>query len=308
MACPYNPRHGYTTASGREDWLKDRGIKGKEAKKISSSLVADPDPTAPLYYWQVYSLIGPDAIYELVGDFYRRVYADDEEPWFRDAFTRISGMDHHVATQAGFWIDTMGGGRTYHGGDYRLNFHHTHNAREVMTARGAQRWMHHMSRTLNSFDFSRYDARVKACIVDFLATKMRKYASQHNWKFSAKDFDFAKDIPVPVPRPRDDMGVDELKNLIARAGLDSRDCLEKADLRQRAEEAWARGAGAPHEGMGVKDLKALIRRAGMDSAGCVEKADLRRRAEEAFAQVAAAGSRTGGGAGAADTQAPVAGK
>lgn len=47
-----------------------------------------------------------------------------------------SDVDHHIETQTAFWIDSFGGGRAYHGGDYRLNFHHEHNAGQVMNAEG----------------------------------------------------------------------------------------------------------------------------------------------------------------------------
>jgi len=62
-------------------------------------------------------------------------------PKFGHAFTRLASMDHHIATQAAYWIDAMGGGRVYHEGNYRLEFHHGHNVREVMNAAGAKRWM-----------------------------------------------------------------------------------------------------------------------------------------------------------------------
>ena len=116
----------------------------------------------------------------------------------------------------------MGGGKKYHGGDFRLNFHHSNNASQVMNARGATRWMHHMRETIMSTDFrcvkckcvcflrarfgfdsavslgvaksdldlcSATDGRVKPCIVDFLRTKMVKYAKQHSWEFNEHDFD-----------------------------------------------------------------------------------------------------------------------
>ena len=120
-----------------------------------------------------------------------------------------------------FWLDTMGGGKKYHGGDFRLNFHHSNNASQVMNARGATRWMHHMRETIMSTDFrcvecflfseeldsvlivlralmylesdldwcSVTDGRVKPCIVDFLRTKMVKYAKQHSWEFNEHDFE-----------------------------------------------------------------------------------------------------------------------
>ena len=47
-----------------------------------------------------------------------------------------------------------------------------------------------MSLALNhDIDWSREDPRVKPCVVDFLLTRMRKYASTHQWRFSEADFD-----------------------------------------------------------------------------------------------------------------------
>merc|ERR1711959_132880 len=73
---------------------------------------------------------------KIVENLYTRIAADAEEPWLPDAFTRISDWDHHVATQAAFWLDAMGRGKCYHGGEYRLQFHHHHNAGHVMTQQG----------------------------------------------------------------------------------------------------------------------------------------------------------------------------
>ena len=59
-----------------------------------------------------------------------------------------------------FWADSFGGGRQYHGSDFRVTFHHTHNAKDVMTAAGARRWMQHMAGALNEdIDFSRCGQR-----------------------------------------------------------------------------------------------------------------------------------------------------
>jgi len=186
---------GYATMQGRQDWLACHGIKGDAAESISSSLVADPNPSKPLYYWQLHSLLGSERIVAIVDRFYKRVYADNDAPWFRDAFTRLGSLQHHVHTQAAFWVDAFGGGKAYHGGDFRLNFHHTHNAAHVMNAEGAKRWMHHMGKVLVETDFRDVDPRIKPCIVDFLRTKMMKYAKQHSWDFTEEDFDFVKDDP-----------------------------------------------------------------------------------------------------------------
>ena len=98
---------------------------GKPA--ADSSLMANPVPNAPLFFWQLYSVLGADRIEEIVRCFYTRVHADQEETWLRDAFIRLGSLEHHVAVQADFWIDAFGGGRQYHGAEYRIGFHHTYS-------------------------------------------------------------------------------------------------------------------------------------------------------------------------------------
>lgn len=206
--CPFQPSAGYATAQGRSEWLSDRGVGAKKARTISKSMHADPDVSKPLYFWQIYSLIGQKAIYAIVENFYVRVYADTEAPWFRDAFTRIGSMEHHIYAQAAYWVDVMGGGKHYHGGSYRIDFHHSHNASQVMNASGASRWMHHMRGALNDQHFQ--DRRVKPCIVDFLRTKMKKYAEEHKWKFDEGDFDFGGNaIRAPVASVSADVNVSD---------------------------------------------------------------------------------------------------
>lgn len=77
----------------------------------------------------------------------------------------------------------MGGGPQYHGAEFRLNFHHTHNAMELMTAKGAKRWVELMNATLNDPDLDlTSDLRVRTAINTFLSYFMAKYA---------EDFKFA---------------------------------------------------------------------------------------------------------------------
>lgn len=132
--------------------------------------------------------MGKRPIIQIVQFFYQRIFNDHDEPWFRAPFVRISGIEHHIATQVAFWIDAFGGGHAYHGGDARLNFHHERNAVTIMNARGAKRWMHHMTATLLELNFDHIDKRVMPCIVDFIRTKMIKYAEHHEWKFDDSDF------------------------------------------------------------------------------------------------------------------------
>ena len=188
--CPFAPKNGYSTRQFRDQYLSIKDITDTEAKQIPVSLEADLDLKAPLYPWQLYSLIGHGPIVAIVSDFYGRVYDDREQEWFRKAFTRISGKDHHIAVQAAYWIDAFGGGKAYHGGHYRLKFHHKHNASQVLNARGAKRWMYHMRGALEAYDFSKLDPRVKPCIIEFLRIKMQSYASEHIFLFDEKGFDF----------------------------------------------------------------------------------------------------------------------
>lgn len=185
------PACGFTTLQGREDWCKAHGISDKnEESNITKSLVADRDMSAPLYYWQIFSLTGKEPIYTLVTAFYESVFNDTEAPWFRDVFANITDEDHHIHTQASFWMDAMGGGSLYHGGDTRLTFHHLNNAKEIMTAEGATRWMYHMKVALRKHKnlFDAIDRRIIPSIIDFVRTKMLKYSTQHNWIFSEDDF------------------------------------------------------------------------------------------------------------------------
>ena len=200
--CPFQPKRGYIDA--RTDYLyhfhgvdddddQGSGSDGSRDKLPTASRVASTNTDDPLYFWQLYSLIGHDLVVEIVSDFYERVFADTENPWFRDVFDRAGPQGHHINTQVAYWVDAFGGGRCYHGGNFRLNFHHTHNAREIMTAKGAHRWMHHMRAALISVKKNRprfpvEDPRVFPCIVSFLETKMRTYAEEHGWKFDERDF------------------------------------------------------------------------------------------------------------------------
>eukprot|EP00759_Apiculatamorpha_spiralis_P046070 PhF_6_TR42695/c0_g1_i2/m.64432 len=113
------------------------------------SLQASYDPGQPLYFWQLFSLLGQARIEKLVRSFYTKVFNDTENAWFREPFSNVGGLQHHTDTQSAMWIDTMGGGSYYHGGDFRLQFHHQHNALSIMTLEGATRWLYHMRITLN---------------------------------------------------------------------------------------------------------------------------------------------------------------
>jgi len=190
--CPFQPRRGYVDA--RSDYLYHFHNKNaiedddKNNKLPTKSLMASTNIEEPLFFWQLYSLMGVEPIVDLITDFYDRVYADTDNPWFRNVFVQVAPKHHHIHAQVAYWVDAFGGGRYYHGGNYRLTFHHTHNAREIMTRKGAQRWMVHMRAALMAKQSAFKDPRILPCIVTFLETKMRTYAMDHGWNFDKADF------------------------------------------------------------------------------------------------------------------------
>jgi truncated hemoglobin YjbI len=182
-------QNGHMTESIRQKYLTTaiaQNLLPEKAHRMANlvSLNASNDPSQPIQFWQLYSVLGQDRIVALVENFYRRVYSD--EAWFSSVFSRLADMRQHVGTQSAMWIDVMGGGQAYHGGEYRLNFHHTHNAIALMNDRGAQRWVKLMLETLNdpSIDLTD-DARVRPSINTFLGHFMSKYAAEFKFNDNA---------------------------------------------------------------------------------------------------------------------------
>ncbi|KAJ1488773.1 hypothetical protein T484DRAFT_1938332 [Baffinella frigidus] len=256
---------GYMTERFRQQYL-DKEIKEgrlpKDAHRIAHviSLQAPSDAAVPIRFWQLYSVLGNDKIESIVGEFYSRIFADEKEPWLRKAFADLGPQEQHVWAQAGMWSDTMGGGRQYHGGEYRLNFHHAHNGFKVLNQKGATRWAEHMIAALDASDKAgvlTQDPRVRRGVEEFLSFFMGKYA---------KDFDFdAKPLVFGSPneasrRMVDLVGIDEeqlsslsvsdLKEALAFRGVSIQGCVEKEDLRQKASD-YRRAAGASATTQGV---------------------------------------------------------
>lgn len=173
-------RHGYMSEKVQRDYITAgiaKNLFPADAHRMPDilSLTAPSDPSQPIQFWQIYSVLGQDPIVRIVQGFYERVFADED--WFRSVFERVGGVDHHINTQACMWIDVMGGGPYYHGAEFRLNFHHHHNAMALMTDRGAARWTELMRETLDaSADLIAEDARIRPSLNTFLSFFMAKYA------------------------------------------------------------------------------------------------------------------------------------
>jgi truncated hemoglobin YjbI len=174
----FTPALGIMTDAVRSDFLG----AGPHVEQIMS-LVASSDIRQKLYIWQLFSILGKDRITELVRMFYERVFRDKETPWFRDVFLQFGSIEYHVRTQSSMWLDVMGGGRRYVGGEKRLRQHHAKSS-SILTSEGAHRWMHHMNETLHSSSLDvTEDPRVIPCIKEFLHYYMKKYAREFDFVY-----------------------------------------------------------------------------------------------------------------------------
>ena len=182
----YTPSHGYMTEKIQRKYIaaaiKDKMLPSNAHRMPDVlTLNASEDPSKPIQFWQLYSVLGQKRIVRIVQSFYQRVYRD--EPWFSSVFERIGDTSHHVRTQSAMWLDVRGGGFKYHGAEFRLNFHHQHNAIELMNKKGAQRWIRLMIQTLDdTAEYMTDDPRVRISINTFLAYFMTKYAADFGFQ------------------------------------------------------------------------------------------------------------------------------
>jgi truncated hemoglobin YjbI len=176
----FRTQHGYMTKTAQTAYVAtamDCGLLPSDTMRRADlvSLKASNDLNVPIQFWQLFSVLGPDPIVAIVQSFYERVFADED--WFTSVFARIGGVEHHTMTQASMWADAMGGGPYYHGAEFRLSFHHTHNAMAVMNDRGAARWVSLMVKTLAASDHHMTDdPRVRIAINTFLTHFLGTYA------------------------------------------------------------------------------------------------------------------------------------
>lgn len=223
----YTPSHGYMTEKIQRKYIaaaiKDKTLPSNAHRMPDVlALNASEDPSKPIQFWQLYSVLGQKRIVRIVQSFYQRVYRD--EPWFSSVFARIGDTSHHVRTQSAMWLDVMGGGFKYHGAEFRLNFHHQHNAIELMNKKGAQRWIRLMIQTLDdTAEYMTDDPRVRISINTFLAYFMTKYAAdfgfQTNIMFGPTNLTVMQKINF---RNMTDAAIEALSELELRAALTGR--------------------------------------------------------------------------------------
>jgi len=240
----YQTERGYLTETTRQKYITKAvasKLLPKDAHRMPEilSLKASNNMKKPIQFWQLYSVLGQDSIVGIVSDFYSRVFAD--EKWFRIPFARVGDVNHHIGTQASMWLDVMGGGPYYHGAEYRLNFHHTHNAHMLLDEKGARRWVKLMVQALESSQhLMTDDPRVRLSINTFLAHFFAKYASDFRFKnresFGETNPPFRPKINFMnmTAKSIEALSEEDLRDALIARGIDLGGLVSKDDLVQKA--------------------------------------------------------------------------
>lgn len=235
---------GYLTERIRLNYIEKAvadNVLPKNAHRMPQivSLSAPNDVSRPIQFWQLYSVLGQGRLVAIVRNFYERVF--DEEDWFRSVFARVGGVNHHINTQSAMWLDVMGAGPAYHGGEFRLSFHHTHNAIQLMNEAGAKRWVKLMVEALDdSADHMTDDARVRPGINTFLMHFFRRYAMEFNFS----DHETFGDTNPPMKQKINFLNMttnaieampeEELKEALIGRGVDVAEYRNKTELVNKA--------------------------------------------------------------------------
>ena len=180
----YEPTTGYMTEMLKKEFLNLRVRPEKHNLKCVQSLNYKDNNSDELYFWQLYSLLGENKIDFFITNFYKRIFDDYDEKKFMETFKELGNIKKHIHDQTIFWMDCMGGGKLYKGGEKKLYFHHK-IAQDIMNEKGAVRWLYHMKNTI--YDENLYlgeDIRIQPCIVEYVNFFMEKYGNQFNFTFS----------------------------------------------------------------------------------------------------------------------------
>ena len=167
---------------------KDYYIKEKETSKIFENneitgLCASSDLSKTLYFWQIYSIIGPEPIKKLITVFYTSIFNSTTDLWFKEEFEDLGPLQHHIDRQTEFWLDVMGGGPLYKANMTKLNMKHK-LVKNIMTEKGANMWLHYMINSINTIKEDLcIDRRIIPCMIDFLNFFMLKYAHEFDFTF-----------------------------------------------------------------------------------------------------------------------------
>ena len=148
-----------------------------------TGLYASDDLSKTLYFWQIYSIIGPEPIRKLITVFYTSIFNSTTDLWFKEEFEDLGPLKHHIDRQSEFWLDVMGGGPLYKANMKKLHMKHK-LVENIMTEKGANKWMYFMINAINTLKEDLcVDRRIIPCLIDFLNFFMLKYAHEFDFNF-----------------------------------------------------------------------------------------------------------------------------
>jgi len=187
MTNNFVPSMGFLTKTIRNTFLTEKvkdGTMDFESAVNSMTLYANEDKSEPLYFWQLYNILGEKPVYKLIKIFYTKIFEDTDAEWFREEFVDLGDIDYHVNGQANFWLDIMGGGKRYTGKEKLLSKKHK-LVKNIMTRKGADRWMMHMVNAIKEVDISPEfnDKRIIYCLYEFLDFFVNKYAIEFDFNY-----------------------------------------------------------------------------------------------------------------------------
>ena len=143
----YKPSFGFLTDYYRREYINKNLTVDAYKEEYIMTLNAKGNTTDRLYFWQLYSILGEERIHNFIQNFYERIFNDFNDEKFSNTFKKLGTIEYHIYGQQNFWLDIMGGGKRYAGGEFRLERHHN-LAKDIMNKKGASRWLYHMEKTL----------------------------------------------------------------------------------------------------------------------------------------------------------------
>jgi truncated hemoglobin YjbI len=237
--------YGSMTRSVQDDFIA-REIKlgrmpaGSLLVEQIMSLEAPDDPDHPLYFWQLFSILGSEPVEKFINNFYDRVFLDEDDDDFRATFEKSSGKQYHVLVQMFMYLDCFGGGRFYDGEQARVDLHHKNGASNLMNLPGAEKWTKFMRASLDdeTETLDVIDPRVRPALNSFLKYFMDKYAG--TFHFDSSDLHFG-DAMIPALSLGDrsekslaSLPLSFLKLSLEAEGFDISECTEKTELLRLA--------------------------------------------------------------------------
>ena len=187
----FKTEFGYLTKKYRNEFIQEKINYGElpqnsfNNKKITS-LIAPNDKNDELYFWQLYSIIGEPGINKIITIFYYKIFNDKNlnNKWFKDEFIETGTIEHHINGQKKFWIDVMGGGKTYFGKETKLNLRHQ-IVNNIMIVEGADLWFGNIMNTFNGVEEEfNYDKRIIKTCKEFIIFFMKKYSLKFNFNIT----------------------------------------------------------------------------------------------------------------------------